>query len=194
MKEKYPQYNTKMPPFFATIADTGFNIKIPDKILDQWDIITEVNRLGDDALDGLDSSNERQKFAKAGIDHIMGITDNFSSDNEVRTKKMTQLRDIIKNLPAEKQQQYSHHLNMFVMITEKLRKETNPKKASMLRLVEGQIISRLYFDILPDDMLKQKNFSKYKKTIQILYRSANNLDTVFDLPSDYEKGITLDMS
>lgn len=190
MKEKYLQTETKIPSILVTIAKTGFDINISNNILQQWTIIASACMMIDHKMDELDSFDHRQRFAKRGIDYVTGITDNFNSDNHLLIEKIDQLRNVIQDLPKKQREQFAHDLRLYAQITEKIRNETNPKRASMLTMVEGQISSRLYFYVLPDNILHHVNLPKYQNTIKIVTRVANNLDTFFDLPDDYEKGIT----
>ena len=180
----------QIPRIVQALAQHSLRMQISIDILVNWETITKAGGVADDAVDTLADPHTRKIIMQACADYISGDVDIMSSNDKDFLAKMTSLRSIVQVLPLTQRDLFASHLRRLFIATERLRNETDIRKASRLIMVEGQIYAHLFRDVLPDELRENPHYEKFSLALTKLFRAGNCIDALFDLPDDYRNGIT----
>lgn len=189
MTEKYHS-DTKFAFITKAVAESSFDIAVPQETLEAWVTLARGCGAADDAIDNTADPDKRQQVTDGLIQYIGGSSDTVPSDDPNFIEHMEGLRSMYQTLPQQSQKLFIRDLKIFGRVTEKTRNETDITRYSKFRMLEGQINMELFHDAAPESMKSHTNFSQYARTINRMIRARNNLDALMDLKDDFAQGTT----
>lgn len=186
------RYNPDARFAFITkaVAESSFGIRVPQETLDRWTILAKGCGIADDVIDTTVNPTERQQVTDSLIGYVEGSYETILSEDPSVTDLMEPVRTVYQALPKKNQKTFIRHLRIFGRATERARNETDIRKYSKLKMLEGQLNMELFHDTAPETMKSHPNFFKYRKTVNRMIRARNNLDALIDLKEDLAQGTT----
>ncbi len=186
----YAKYKySKGPDVLRTLAEHASELKVPQETVEKWKKFFPSISIVDYRIDNAPHPKERAQLARDISDFLQGRQVDFAADGEME-KALLDLRGLYEGLSQEKQEYFLRTLKMILDVTESVKQEKDVAQFTKLRMLEGQLISKIVLTFLPDEYVQSPEYRKLMQTCVHIGRAVNVLDSFVDSPEDYERGQT----
>lgn len=175
-----------------TLASLAHNIthtSVPGVTIHNWEQMMYAIRIGDDRVDKINYDVDRAYFKRQLMGFLRNEPVSFS-DDAVLEGAMVNLKRVCDSLPDERQALLLGTLDRLLRVTELVRETPDINQFSSLTRLEGQITSRLFLSVLPEEYGNLGTRRRLCKTFTRFGRFADVSDSFADLPDDYAEGLT----
>lgn len=186
----YAKYKySKGPDVLRSITEHASELRIPEETVEKWKKLFPSVGVVDYRIDNMQHPEERIQLAKDIPAFLQGEQINLADDEELKNT-LLDLRGLYEDLSPEKQALFLRTLKMILDVTESVKQEENIGQFTKLRMLEGQLISKIVLVFLPDEYAQSSEYQKLMQTCAYIGRAANLMDTFVDIPEDHQSGQT----
>lgn len=187
---KYSSSDSRITSLIQLIAEKSYGIPIDTDTVKRWEVINSACGAIDDEIDHTADTAERHQVMRDSTAFVGGEVDVFNAETEERVTKATAMRELVGELDDAQKDRFMHNLRKILIVTERIRNEPDVHQLSKLKRVEGQIYSRLFHAVVPQETADNAQYPEFKRTLNKLFRAGNNVDMAMDLPDDAANGRT----
>ncbi|OGD87579.1 hypothetical protein A3G14_01670 [Candidatus Curtissbacteria bacterium RIFCSPLOWO2_12_FULL_38_9] len=183
--EKSTRNYVKAAGTIAGISESVTGIPFPQNVFRQWQELMFAIRIGDTRLDDLKKQRDRIALRTT----VMGYLKNnpeCSIEDPLLEQAMLTLKGICDSVPDITRKKLLHTFEKILDVTEEIKQTEDSTRLPFLIRLEGQLTSRLFISLLPEEYRNSKTYPNLLKTLTRLGRVANSVDTFIDFSSDYE--------
>lgn len=180
----------KIAEKLALIVKEISDLKVPEKTIEDWRILSSSVCVVDYKVDKIADPTERSEFIRNIIFFLKGKSVDFSADKNFE-KAMFNVKDLVLGLDEDQQRLFISSLIRTLKITEDMKLEKDPRKFVQLTRLEGQVFAKVYLPFLSEEFRKSPNYQKLVHVFGVLGRTANSVDNLIDLGTDYADKQTL---
>jgi len=169
--EKSTRNYVKAAGTIAGISESVTGIPFPQNVFRQWQELMFAIRIGDTRLDDLKKQRDRIALRTT----VMGYLKNnpeCSIEDPLLEQAMLTLKGICDSVPDITRKKLLHTFEKILDVTEEIKQTEDSTRLPFLIRLEGQLTSRLFISLLPEEYRNSKTYP--------------NLDTFIDFSSDYE--------
>lgn len=181
-------HNSRAARITGGVSEKTTGIPVPESTINKWCAFYTAMSIVDDRLDDLKLPEQRQTLANDLRLYIEEPSRVDFSDDPLLLESMERVRDLSLDLPEDRRRMLFTSLKGILSLTEKIREETNPKRFSALRRLEGQLTASALAAFIDGEQLTDPSYPKLLKVFKKLGRATNSIDSVLDLKADYDNG------
>ena len=198
MNESFPPASSKEVPSLDSqskyekvaenighIAEEISEVPVPEETIEDWRTLMRLLYKTDHALDSIASPDEKNEKIKVFKDALHGTP---KGKDVFVEETLEEIDTLTKNFSEEEKRFFLRLLSMLLTTTEEVSKSMDAHTAAKYTLLEGQITSRLFLPFLSREFRESDQYEKFVSLIATLGRIGNGLDTLVDLPTDYQNG------
>lgn len=178
--QNYKNAAEKLGPIIEEIS----LLKVPEETKTDWRILLASMRTVDYKLDQITDPVVRAEFTGKIVNSLEGGQVDFSYDKDLE-KAMMDVRNLYLKLSEDHKRFFISSLLRILKVTEKIKIENDSKNFIRLTRIEGQISTRIFLLLLPEEFILSGNYRKLVHSITRLGRAANSFDSFVDLSADY---------
>lgn len=187
---QYSSTDSRIPGILKLLAHTRYQIEIPDKVLEGVALVTATAGILDDELDHEGNTEKRAELSRSVVEFFAGTLEELTTVTPSLAARLTQWRQLGRMQDPSQLDSLVQHLEEFFKVTEDLKNQKGLLKCIGLKFFEGELVGRIYTDLLPQSIRAQQGFNKLLRTFELMSVAAVHLDHAFDLPDDYAHGET----
>jgi len=181
-KEKYVGAANSL----SFIAEQIAGIPVPPETIQKWKDLLGQIRIVDYRIDNIGNRLERSKLVLELSDFLEGKEVDFSHDYKLG-KAMNNVMQLADSLPENRRAFFINSLKRVLKVTEEIKVEKDVSKFVNMTRLEGQVLSKIFLQFLPDEFMKSPEYQKLAQAFTRLGRAGNAYDTFVDLPVDYRE-------
>lgn len=178
----------KVASYAKDITESKCNRPVPEQTFEAWKLTMVALHFADYKIDGLQDKAERSRQINKGLDFLNRRREIYQSGDVSLDFSIHRLRQSLDNFDHHRRHQFLRNLRLVCKVTEDIKEAEDIESFTGLTRLEGQLTSKLFVSLLPDDFKKRRNFSRYVKLMSRIGRFGNVFDTFVDLPNDYMAG------
>ncbi len=195
MKEGFHIKDSRYTLMSDVIAQSGrelFNVPIDKPTIELWRDILMAVRAADIVIDITQDDSDRSRLIDGALNYLAAIeeleftTGFMEIDIEIRN-----LRERLFTLDPHIRERFLDKLAQLCHVTEQLRKVPTSHEYAQLTRLEGQLTSRLFSLTASEQAKSAPGFQAFTKWFARLGRLGNVVDSVADMPPDYDSGLTM---
>lgn len=172
----------------SNVANNAFGIKISPETHSHFQTLGYALRKVDNEIDGNPSIDSRHNFESNFLRFLSGSDPELPSGGQEAVTSIQNLREVLTQLDNERSSSFLRNLSMLVKVTEHIKETTEVRELSTLTRLEGQIVASMFLSLIPESDLKPARRKEFTHWFKRIGRFGNMLDTLKDMPSDYENG------
>lgn len=198
MKESFPTVSSKearsldsrskyekVAENIGNIAEEISEVPVPEETIEDWRTLMGLLYRTDQVLDSIASPDEKSDKIKLFKEALHGAS---KGQDMFVDETLEELDVLTKDFSEEDRRFFLRLIAMLLTTTEEVSKSMDAHTAAKYTLLEGQITSRLYLPFLSREFRESDQYETFVSLLAKLGRVGNGLDTLVDLPTDYQNG------
>lgn len=157
-----------------------------ETIKNDWVVVARAARMIDWQIDNTPNTSKRLSFIGELDGFLNGQCQTLEHGPNLVRKDTGELRDVLQKYPLKNRLRFGNDGRLLLKVTEKTRMAGNADTLSTCKRLEGQIVVRLFLDLLPDEFRHNPKFSDLRYWITRWTRVGACFDAAFDLQSDFD--------
>ena len=170
-------------------AEQITGLEVPTETIEKWRTLLSSMRIIDDRLDRIENVEERKRVYSHIKSFLQDGAADFSADPPLAAA-MSDVRGLLETISDDKRAFFIRTVEMILKTTEDIKLEEKAGSFAKLTRLEGQLTSKLFLPFLPDEYTASDKHPQLVNFFARLGRVGNSIDSLFDLPADYQSGQT----
>ena len=177
------------------IAQSGkelFEVPIDQPTTELWRDILRAVRAADIVIDVTQDDADRRRLIDGALSYLAAIEESdFTTGFMEIDTEIKNLRERLFTLDPHIRERFLDKLAQLCHVTEQLRKAPTSHEYAQLTRLEGQLTTRLFSLTASEHAKSSPGFQAFTQWFARLGRLGNVVDSVADMPPDYDSGLTI---